>query len=436
MKYLQIAFRNLNRQKKRSILLGGAIGFGIMIITLVNGFTAGAVSNVKENFSYLLAGHIYISEQTKRDDGEVLTVFEDQKPVTQVLQQLAISEERLKRRSDFYGDFIFNGRSAGQNVIGVDWAAEPTLQERMKLVEGSVAQAKDDVRGIIISEQIAQRLDLTLGDDLTVRMQTVTGQQNVGTLVVRGIMADPGILGSISAYADIRTVNRLLNIPEDSFQSLNITLDGLELVDGVTNRIYAELGKAVQVAERGEREGFNLDNISFTYQDEPEPEWSGTRYRIQNINDFTSQIDQLSATLNGVGLGILVVLILITMVGVTNTFRMIMYERVKEIGTMRAIGMQRGGVRKIFIYEAFSLGTFGYFAGVLLALLVSLVLGLFSIPSDNAFSLFTLNGQLTFPMQIGSMIFNYLLIVGLTVLAASFPANKASKLQPADALRA
>jgi putative ABC transport system permease protein len=436
MKYIRIAFRNLNRQKKRSILLGGAIGFGIMIITLVNGFTAGAVSNVKENFSYLLAGHIYLSEEIKREDGEVLELFEDEAPVVQVLNDLKIPESRVIRRSGFFGDIIFNGRSAGQNVIGVNWQAEPSLGDRMKLVLGSVNEAQADPRGIIISEQVADRLDLQIGDDVTVRMETVTGQQNVGTMVIRAIMADPGILGSISAYANIDLVNSLLNIPENSFQSLNITLGSLEEVDLMTARIYEELGKAVQVAERGEQGGFSLDDISFTYQDEPEPEWTGTRYKVQNINDFTSQIDQLSATLNGVGLGILLVLILITMVGVANTFRMIMYERVKEIGTMRAIGMQRGGVRKIFIYEAFALGTFGYFAGVVLALIVSFFLGFIQIPNDNAFSLFTMNGSLTFPMQAGSMIFNFILIAGLTVLAAAFPANKAAKLQPADALRA
>ena len=54
MKSILIAFRNLNRQKKRSFLLGGAIAFGILIITLINGFTGSFVKNVGENFSHLL----------------------------------------------------------------------------------------------------------------------------------------------------------------------------------------------------------------------------------------------------------------------------------------------------------------------------------------------------------------------------------------------
>jgi len=60
MKLLVIALRNLNRQKKRSFLLGGAIAFGILIVTVINGFTGSFILNVSENFSNILAGHIFI----------------------------------------------------------------------------------------------------------------------------------------------------------------------------------------------------------------------------------------------------------------------------------------------------------------------------------------------------------------------------------------
>ena len=54
--YASIALRNLNRQKKRSILLGGAIAFGIMIVTLINGFAGSLSPNLSQNFAHLLAG--------------------------------------------------------------------------------------------------------------------------------------------------------------------------------------------------------------------------------------------------------------------------------------------------------------------------------------------------------------------------------------------
>ena len=60
MKLIKLALRNLLRQKRRSILLGSAIAFGILFITLINGFTGSFIENVGENFSHLLAGHIFI----------------------------------------------------------------------------------------------------------------------------------------------------------------------------------------------------------------------------------------------------------------------------------------------------------------------------------------------------------------------------------------
>ena len=56
MEIIKLALRNLSRQKKRTFLLGGAIAFGIMIVTIINGFVGAFVSNISENFANLAAG--------------------------------------------------------------------------------------------------------------------------------------------------------------------------------------------------------------------------------------------------------------------------------------------------------------------------------------------------------------------------------------------
>ena len=61
MKTYGMALRNLGRQKKRTFLLAGAIAFGLMIVTLLNGFAGSFIQNVGENFSHLLAGHIFLT---------------------------------------------------------------------------------------------------------------------------------------------------------------------------------------------------------------------------------------------------------------------------------------------------------------------------------------------------------------------------------------
>ncbi len=56
----RIAARNLTRQKKRSVFLGIAIAFSIMIVTVINGFSGAFIRNVSENFAYLMAGHVFV----------------------------------------------------------------------------------------------------------------------------------------------------------------------------------------------------------------------------------------------------------------------------------------------------------------------------------------------------------------------------------------
>lgn len=437
MYIIKIALRNLKRQKKRTILLGGAIAFGIMVITLVNGFTAGAAHNVKENFSYLLAGHIYISEETRRDDDTVISHFINPEIVEQALEQIGASPDTVVRRSTYSGQLLFSGRTSEQAVDGVDWNREPALLERMVLLEGSYEDIISDPLAVVVSEQAARRLQVQIGDDILVRMSTVTGQQNVGDLVVRGIMQDPGILGSMSSYAHIETVNKHLNLPKGSFQSIHIAVSDIRQVDELTELLHGILSQSAGVAPRQQQQDSLTDAaFSFVYQDQEEPFWEGSRFRISNINDFMGQIDQLASTLNIVSFVILIFLLLIIMVGIVNTFRMIMYERVKEIGTMRAVGMQRFSVKRMFLAEAFFLSAFGYVSGVLLALVISFILETIAVPLTSPFSLFTQAGRLTFPFPGGTMILHFFIISMMTLLAAYVPARKAARLQPADALRA
>ncbi|GAB6090361.1 ABC transporter permease [Spirochaeta dissipatitropha] len=436
MQVLKIAIRNLRRQKKRTVLLGGAIGFGIMVITLINGFTAGASVNLKDNFSYLLAGHVYVSEQTRRDDDRVISEFRNIDILDEVLSDLGLDGKNTVRRSSAFGTLLFSGRTSEQNIDGINWAEESGLQDRLVLLSGSIQDVVNDPDAIVLNEQSARRLGVEVGETILLRSSTVSGQQNVISLRVAGIMQDPGILGSISSYAHRSTVNNLINISPESYQAVHINLPRIEDTERVTDLLYKALSDRAAVAERAENaSGLGLDGPMFVHQDRPEQSWSGQRFVLQNINDFTNEIDQLALALNATGTGILLVLIVITMIGVVNTFRMIMFERVREIGTMRAIGVQRKSIRRIFLYEAACLAAVGYLCGLIMAIVISFGLGFIAIPLENPFALFTAQGQLSFPLQSGSLIANFILITILTVLAAALPARKAARLLPADALR-
>ena len=147
-------------------------------------------------------------------------------------------------------------------------------------------------------------------------------------------------------------------------------------------------------------------------------------------------MQQIVFVLNTTGFVILLVLLAIIMVGITNTFRMIMYERIKEIGTMRALGMQKSGVRRLFLLEAFFLALGGVILGFAVAGVVMAIISSINLGVDSPLYLLLKNGRLTFKLLPWQMVMNVSVVALLTVLAAFFPSNKAANMKPVDALRA
>jgi len=433
MKTAVLAFRNLNRQKKRSFLLGGAIAFGIFIITMINGFTGSFVENVSENFSHLLAGHIFIDGVEKSESGKNISIIRDDTLLLEAVGQLNFPVRYLTKRSTFSGTLIFEGDSLMQNVSGVLWEEEEYLKERLLLVEGDFASMKNP-KGIILSENTASRLNITIGDTLLVQLKTATGQQNVGDFVLAAIIQDPGFFGSLSAYANMEYVNQLLNISPKEYMTLGIFLDDLKYMNPASIMLYQLLTNKVNLFERSYQQ--EDTNIFQAMTDQAKEEkWEGVRYRLYTLNDMLGQVEQIVRALNIVGLVILVILFLIIMVGITNTFRMIMFERIREIGTMRSLGLHRKGVRRLFIIESLFLSLGGVLSGLLVSGILMLILSKISIGVESPLFLLLNNGHFTFKISPVQIIGNIAIVAVLTILAVLVPANKASKLEPADALR-
>jgi ABC-type antimicrobial peptide transport system permease subunit len=111
-------------------------------------------------------------------------------------------------------------------------------------------------------------------------------------------------------------------------------------------------------------------------------------------------------------------------------------ERTREIGTVRAIGMQKKDVRNSFILETFFLGLFSAVAGTALAFAAMFGLSQITINAeDNPMGMLLVNNHLNFMPSAGSTIGYIILIVVIAVVTAYFPARRAANLSASDALR-
>ena len=187
--------------------------------------------------------------------------------------------------------------------------------------------------------------------------------------------------------------------------------------------------------EEDENDGPGGFGASVSRLAEDEEPWEGTRYDVTTIDDVMSQVSDLFRVLDVVSLAVFMILLMITMVGVVNTFRMVLLERVQEIGTMRAVGMQRGGVRCIFLMEAGFTALLGAVAGVLLSGILMLIAGQINLHTDTPLQFFLDDGRLTFAVPPLTMATNLAILLALSLGAAFIPARRAAHLDPAVALR-
>jgi putative ABC transport system permease protein len=435
-----LALRNLIRQKRRTFLLGGAIAIGIFVVTMLNGFTGSFVENVIENFSHFFAGHIFLAGAEKSSGGVEYRRIADETPLFEAMREIDLPTTFLTRRTQMQGALIFQGVSVRQTIVGIDWQKERYLRDRLILLDGEfddmlMETDRGERNGIILTEDIARKLKVEVGDRVTARLRTIYRQQNVGEFVVRGISFDPQLFGRLSAFADLSYVNELVLLAPGEYQILGIFVDNMQAVDRLASDLYQALVKRVNVFERrNEERGQNPVLALFDQADAQT--WEGVRYALYTINDVVSEVDQMVRILNGAALVVLLVLLIIIMVGITNTFRMIMYERTMEIGTMRALGMQRLRVQRLFLFEAFFLSLGGILGGLALAGAAMAVVSRIYIGIDSTIAILLKNGYFTFKLLPQQVVVNVTIVSSLTVLAAFMPTRTAARMAPVDALRA
>jgi len=440
MNLIKIAYRNVSRQKRRSNLLALAIAFGVMIIILVNSLTQGLIQNTERNFESALGGHVYLSGEILLESGRTANRIADTQVIDAILPQFTDYIADIQKRSSISGSFVFRSKSSRGVLYGVHWDKETSLKDTLVVSEGSLDRIGEKGT-IVLPQEVVDDLGVLLGEKVLLSFSTVTGQANVGEFTVVAVTQDALGLGFSAAYADIGYVNELLGLNADEYQSLNLVLRNLKFVDVVSKDIRAAIEaygaplKPIPEAEEGAAGMMGMSMgamFGSAVNDEP---WEGTRFNIANLNDFMDMVTQIVAILNGVALGMFLIMLMITMVGLVNTFRMIMIERVQEIGTMRSLGMLKKDVARLFLLEGLILALRGAVFGIIAAMVIGLIAGAIPFPAGTNFAILLDSGRISVPVVPLNILFITFLIASITVLAVWSPARKAAKLLPADALR-
>lgn len=436
---LKVAIRNIFRQKKRTFLLAGAIAFGMFVITVMNSFTGGLVENIRHNIGDIFGGHVFIMGQEYPEGGRIISRIKPDERLDQLLEEHSHLISGHTKRSDATVNLIFGSKQTIGSLYGVDFTEEDKLLDSLALSSGSFDNMLEKPNGIIITETVGKRLGVEPGETILVKLDTVTGQQNVGEFQVEAFIVDQDMFGISSSYADRTYLNELLGLGPHEFQNFYLTIHDLNEAEAVAREFRVGLKNPDEVDEKEHAEvetSVTVAGVPVTPEQKKEPiqPWEGTRYDVISINDIMEPIEQIVGVLNNIGLAVFLILLFVTMIGIMNTFRMIMIERTKEIGTMRAFGMHKKQVKRIFLWEATLVGLLGVVTGLVLSVIAILILGNIEMNLDPGLQLFLQDGKFTFIFSQTAILVNVFLVVIISLVAAYWPAKAGAKLSPMEAL--
>lgn len=438
MQSLRIAFRNVTRQWRRSLPLASAVGFGFFVFTVVTAFTNGLLDSVETNVASLTGGHIYVSGSELDPLGRELNVIRDPSIVDAAVEAAGPAVAARQRRSSAPVSLIAGSRETRQLVLGVDPGHQEGFLDGLTFSDGDPASFLGDPNGLLLPADTIEALGIDVGERVIVKATTIRGQLNIADFVVRGSIVGQQAIGIDFGYAHIDALDALLDVAPGEVQAMTVLLADLGELDATTDRLEEELSAYASVTrasdeaddmpamQRAMRGGLGMVAV--------DEAWEGTRYQITTVDDLLGGMRDLVDIMNYTAAAIFAVVVAIILVGVMNAYRMVMIERTPEIGAMRAMGVQRAGIRNIFLAEAFFVAAFGAVAGLLLALVAMGAAGLIDLGSSSL-SFFLQQGHLHFSLVPLDTVLTTLLISVMSVAAVLLPARAAARIEPAEALR-
>ncbi|MFP4644821.1 MAG: ABC transporter permease [Spirochaetales bacterium] len=428
-KLLFLAWRNFSRHLSRYRVLLTALILVVAALIVVLGAVYGMRETLREKASRYFAGDIvvfgYMDGSTSR--------IEDPALVDDLIDNASLNERARSRRSTYYSETeanLFHGGYYTQQrrFLGVEWDLERPMLERFDFVSGGVPEAGDR-EGILISTAAAESLQASVGDSVLVSTSTDRGQANTIEATVRGVYREATFFGYTS-YLQRETLNRLLGRPEEQVNEIGVYLDGAgESELAAARRVNRELARELPT--------FPVIRDREANSDERAAERDERHYGTITLGAQLAEINDLLEALTIIAAVIIVMFLLLVIIGVSNTFSMIIYERTREIGTLRAMGMQRARTVSLFLLESLYLGlsgaAFGSVIGVGLLELAATLLDFSGAPGFA--SLFLVAGQLRWSIPPEAFLALALLSVGASVVGCFRAALRAGRTSPVDALR-
>lgn len=402
---LRIGWRNLWRNRRRTLLTSGGIAFAVLLVVSSMCLQFGSYAAMEDTATSLLAGHLQIVNPAYLDDGGLDDALRDAPALTAVLERQP-GVRAVAPRTEAFVLASVGRRSFGAQVLGVDPERERqvvTLHRRV--TEGRYLEAADEA---VVGAALARNLGAAVGDEVVLLGSGRRG--GVAAMVVRisGIVS-AGIpeLDRALLLVRIDAMRDAFDLGDDA-HTLVVRTDDPGRVQSVADTLAERLSGAAPILVRTWHEVM--------------PEL----YQAIEIDRRSGQVFYW-------------IIMIIVAFSVVNTFIMTVFERTREFGMLMAIGMRPARILVMLQCEALCLWLVGAGFGLALALALNLLLAGTGVPLGDAVE--QLAQQMYMPSRIypditfGALATAPLVMLAGAQLAALLPGLRIRRLQVVDALR-
>ena len=407
----KIAVRNLLRYTRRSLLTVSLIAFGVVFVlvfvAMAGAFKETIVASITDNY----LGHLQIHRRGYVASIESLPLNLNLEPAqfAEIQKELgsvpgvAGASERIKFNAMF-STFV---ETTGMRVTAVypdrELAVSPKLLSRV--LQGDRTPAALARGKILVPDLLARGMGIKVGDTVVVVATNKDGSINGKTLLVSGILESATGPGGRDGYIHFEDGMEILRMQGTETTEVAIRLRDFGQI--------ARVGRALRERLEGDSGGGAALEVH-------------TWAQLSPFSTVATLIDMMALFMK-------LMLIAIVLISVLNVMIMAVYERVREIGTIAAIGTLPSRILSLFLVEGVLLGMAGAAAGVLAGAAIILALNVWkvSIAFGGARQLFVLSPRID-PYEV---VLASVMVIAVSVVASVQPAVRASRMEPIDALR-
>ena len=342
--YPKLAWRNLWRNKRRTLITTASIFFGVILSTIMSSMQEGSYAQYIKTIVNSYSGYIQVHSKGYWND-KVINNSLEYSLVRQKLSDvkgITATAPRLENYALASSEEI----TKGVMVIGIAPIEEDAITNlSKKIIKGNYLSRDDN--GVVLGSTLARYLKLEAGDTVVLLSQGYHGVGAAGKYPVRGIIKQPSPdLDRTVIYMNISDCQNLFSAP-DRLTSVVIMVKNNDEMPAVKNDLISSLGTDYEVMD-----------------------WK----EINSI--LLKQIDSDRAS----GMIIKGVLYMIIAFGIFGTVMMMMAERRKEFGMIVAIGMQKYKLSYVLVLETILLGFTGVIAGIAASIPITWYFTLHPIP--------------------------------------------------------